>query len=269
MRDANQIGYKVTEAARLTGVSASTLRAWELQGLIVPNRTATGQRVFSTTHLETLKHIQWLRVEQGLNPAEIKNALAGDGQEQPATIRQDSDNMGKRARHMRQSEGRTLADVASKAGVAISALSTFERTGQGLSLKSLHDLAHSLGTTMSGLSGTQVENSRHLVRDGEWTSWPQTIPGVTVQLFAEGLNQMVCHRFVLARGTSSQGAYDHDGEEFVHVLRGSVEIVLGSQEFHNLSLGDSLYFKSTTRHSWKNTFDGETVLLWVNTPPSF
>ena len=177
--------------------------------------------------------------------------------------------MGRRSRHMRQSAGRTLADVAAKAGVAISALSTFERTGQGLSLKALHDLAHSLGSTMSELSGVRVENNRHLVRDGEWKSWPQTVPGVTVQLFAEGRNQMVCHRFVLARGTSSQGAYDHDGEEFVHVLQGSVEIVLGSQEFHNLSHGDSLYFKSTIRHSWKNTFDGETVLLWVNTPPSF
>ena len=269
MSETDQIGYKVTEAARLTGVSASTLRAWELQGLIVPHRTATGQRMFSDAHLETLKHIQWLRVEQGLNPAAIKNALASDGQEQPATIRLDSDNMGKRARHMRQSEGRTLADVATKAGVAISALSTFERTGQGLSLKALHDLAHSLGTTMSELSGLRVENSRHLVRDGEWKSWPQTVPGVTVQLFAEGLNKMVCHRFVLARGTSSEGAYVHEGEEFVHVLKGSVEIVLGSQEFHSLAVGDSLYFNSTIRHSWKNIFDGETVLLWVNTPPSF
>ena len=36
------IRYKVAEAARLTGVSASTLRLWELQGLIEPDRTEGG-----------------------------------------------------------------------------------------------------------------------------------------------------------------------------------------------------------------------------------
>ena len=61
MNENGQISYKVTEAARLTGVSASTLRAWELQGLIEPDRTPTGQRTFSKAHLKTLQCIQWLR----------------------------------------------------------------------------------------------------------------------------------------------------------------------------------------------------------------
>jgi DNA-binding transcriptional MerR regulator len=265
MSDNGQISYKVTEAARLTGVSASTLRAWELQGLIEPNRTSTGQRTFSSAHLKTLQRIQWLRTEQGLNPAAIKNTLAKEKPAKPITTREESDNIGKRSRHIRQSAGRTLADVAGQAGVAISALSTFERTSQGLSMKALHELADALGTTVSALSGTQDDSSRQLIRNGEWQSWPQTIPGVTVQLMAEGRNQMDCHRFVLSRGASSEGAYDHEG----HVLQGSLEIVLGSRDFHNLNQGDSLYFKSSIHHSWKNSFDGETVLLWVNTPPTF
>jgi DNA-binding transcriptional MerR regulator len=269
MSETSHISYKVTEAARLTGVSASTLRAWELQGLIEPDRTPTGQRTFSKAHLKTLQRIQWLRTEQGLNPAAIKNALAKDKPPKQAAAREESDNIGKRARHLRQSAGRTLADVAGQAGVAISALSTFERTSQGLSLKALHELADALGTTVSALSGTQADDSRQLIRNGEWQSWPQTIPGVTVQLMAEGRNQMDCHRFVLSRGASSEGAYDHEGEEFIHVLQGSLEIVLGSRDFHNLNQGDSLYFKSSIHHSWKNSFDGETVLLWVNTPPTF
>lgn len=269
MNENGQISYKVTEAARLTGVSASTLRAWELQGLIEPDRTPTGQRTFSKAHLKTLQRIQWLRTEQGLNPAAIKNALNKEKPSKAKATQGESEHIGKRARHLRQSAGRTLADVAGQAGVAISALSTFERTNQGLSLKALHELADALGTTVSALSGTQAEDSRQLVRNGEWQSWPQTIPGVTVQLMAEGRNQMDCHRFVLSRGASSEGAYDHEGEEFIHVLQGSLEIVLGSRDFHNLNQGDSLYFKSSIHHSWKNSHDGETVLLWVNTPPTF
>jgi quercetin dioxygenase-like cupin family protein len=55
----------------------------------------------------------------------------------------------------------------------------------------------------------------------------------------------------------------------VHVLSGQVEIVLDGHEFHDLGPGDSLYFESARRHAWRNRHDGETVLIWINTPPTF
>ena len=263
------VRYKVAEAARLTGVSASTLRLWELQGLIEPDRTEGGQRTYTDRHLEQLKRIQWHRSELGLNPAAIRAAFDTDEPSQTVANRPDADPVGKRVRHMRQLAGKTLADVAGEVGVAVSALSTFERTSQGLSVKVLHDLAEAFGTTVSALSGSSDGTARQLVRSGQWSAWPQTTPGVTVQLLAEGRNQMDCHRFVLAPGASSEGAYKHEGEEFIHVLAGQLEIVLGSEDFHQLNAGDSLYFKSSLHHSWKNSHGGETVLLWINTPPTF
>ncbi len=253
----------------MIGVSASTLRLWELQGLIAPERTEGGQRFYTSVHLEQLHRIQRYRSEKGLNPAAIKQALESKS-DRPVSIKKSKpDLVGKRVRHLRQTLGRTLADVANEAGIAVSALSTFERTSHGLSVKVLHELAAVLGTTVSALSGTKEGSDRKLVRAGEWTTWPQSIPGVTIQLMAEGRNQMDCHRFVLAPGASSEGAYEHEGEEFLHVLSGKLDIILGSDEFHQLNQGDSLYFKSSTNHAWKNSFDGETVLLWINTPPTF
>ena len=38
MAGLDPVHYKVAEAARLAGVSASTLRLWETQGLVVPGR---------------------------------------------------------------------------------------------------------------------------------------------------------------------------------------------------------------------------------------
>jgi DNA-binding transcriptional MerR regulator/quercetin dioxygenase-like cupin family protein len=265
----NAMRYKVTDAAQMIGVSASTLRLWELQGLIAPERTEGGQRFYTPAHLDQLQRIQRYRSEKGLNPAAIKAALDAKS-DRPLNIKKSkADLVGKRVRHLRQTLGRTLADVANEAGIAVSALSTFERTSHGLSVKVLHELAAALGTTVSALSGTKDGTDRKLVRAGEWTTWPQSIPGVTIQLMAEGRNQMDCHRFVLAPGASSEGAYEHEGEEFLHVLSGCLEIILGTDEFHQLNAGDSLYFKSSTHHAWKNSFDGETVLLWINTPPTF
>lgn len=261
------IRYKVAEAARLTGVSASTLRLWELQGLIEPDRTEGGQRTYSDRHLEQLKRIRWQRAEQGLNPAAIKAGLDQDAP--PSASRTKPVAVGRRVRALRQAQGRTLADVAAEANVAVSALSTFERTSQGLSVKVMHDIAAALGTSVSALSGTGEAGARTHVKSGTWQAWPQTMPDVTVQLLAEGRNQMDCHRFVLAPGASSQGAYKHEGEEFIHVLKGQLEITLGSDEYYRLDAGDSLYFKSSVHHAWKNIDDDETILIWINTPPTF
>jgi len=266
------VRYKVAEAARLAGVSASTLRLWESQGLVVPGRSETGHRQYSAEDVARLKRISWFRAERGLNPAAIREALemeegnaAGlENGEQSA-----SSDIGRRLRSLRHAVGKTLEQVAADMGMTSSTLSTLERTSQGVSFKTLHDLADYYGTTVSRLSGEEREDVLALIRSGEWRAWPATTPGVTVQLLAEGRTMMDCHRFVLAPGAASEGAYRHEGEEFIHVLAGRLELVLDSDQFFDLLPGDSLYFESRRYHSWRNRHDGETILLWINTPPTF
>ncbi|MBM7050344.1 MerR family transcriptional regulator [Rhizobium lusitanum] len=266
------VRYKVAEAARLAGVSASTLRLWESQGLVVPFRSETGHRQYSAEDVARLKRISWFRAERGLNPAAIREALetedagasGADSGEQIA-----SSGLGRKLRALRHAAGKTLEQVAAEMGMTSSTLSTLERTSQGVSFKTLHDLADYYGTTVSRLSGEEREDVSALIRAREWRVWPATTPGVTVQLLAEGKTMMDCHRFVLAPGAASEGAYRHEGEEFIHVLSGRLELVLDSDQFFDLLPGDSLYFESRRYHSWRNRYDGETILLWINTPPTF
>ena len=134
----------------------------------------------------------------------------------------------------------------------------------------LHELVAHFGTTLAALSGQEDRSTgESLIRSGNWSTWPATSSRVTVQILSEGKNQMECHRFVLAPGASSEGAYQHEGEEFLHLLSGKMEIVLDGDQFFELSAGDSFYFESKRPHSWRNSFAGETVLIWVNTPPTF
>jgi DNA-binding transcriptional MerR regulator/quercetin dioxygenase-like cupin family protein len=273
MSDAISVRYKVAEAARLAGVSASTLRLWETLGLVVPERSATGHRQYSESDVAHLKRVSWFRAERGLNPAAIREALEAEaGEPDDAAAATDASpvsQVGRKLRSLRRAVGKTLEQVAGDIGIAASVLSTLERTSQGVSVAVLHNLAEYFGTTVSSLSGEDEPEVRALVRSGEWRTWPRTTPGVTVQLLAEGRNQMDCHRFVLEPGASSEGAYKHEGEEFVYVLYGRVEFVLDSDQFHDLKAGDSLYFDSRRHHAWSNRHDGETVLLWINTPPTF
>ena len=75
MNSNEPVRYKVAEAARLAGVSASTLRLWESQGLVVPSRSETGHRQYNADDVARLKRISWFRAERGLNPAAIREAL--------------------------------------------------------------------------------------------------------------------------------------------------------------------------------------------------
>lgn len=274
--------FKIAEAARMVGVSPSTLRLWESQALFEPIRTESGQRLYDGDLLERLKRIAWLRQEQGLNPAAIRELLksADDGEAPsppiagaaPPERRPGSDEIpvGHKVRRLRRAAGDTLDTVAKAIGVTTSVLSTFERTSQGLSLTALHAVAHYFGTTVSVLCGEDnTRPNESLVRYGEWPTWPATTSGVTVQVLAEGAKQMQCHRFQLAPGASSEGAYQHDGEEFIYVLTGALEIILDGDQFFELNAGDSFTFESHRPHSWRNVSKAETILIWINTPASF
>ena len=272
----DRVRYKIAEAARMAGVSPSTLRLWESQGLVDPVRTESGQRLYDAAHVDRLKRVSWLRTSKGLNPAAIREALKAEEPSAAAELQTDGalpsgeKAIGPKLRHLRREMGCTLEKVADKTGIAVSLLSTFERTSQGLSLKALHDLAEFYGTTIAVLTGqTETTERESLVRNGDWTAWPPTTSGVTIQNLTTDRRQMECHRFQLAPGASSEGAYSHAGEEFLHVLTGRLEIVLDGDQFFELKEGDSFYFESRRPHSWRNSSDGETVLIWVNTPPTF
>ena len=93
-------------------------------------------------------------------------------------------------------------------------------------------------------------------------------PGVRMELLAWGNTVMEPHLFRIAPQAGSGESYTHEGEEFLYVLSGDLAITVAGDEYR-LKPGDSFYFESATPHRWKNPGRKETVVLWVNTPPTF
>ncbi len=63
-----------------------------------------------------------------------------------------------------------------------------------------------------------------------------------------------------ARSEHPRVSYQHEGEEFVYVLSGEVEIKVGQKKFH-LKKDESLHFSSEIKHSLKNPGNRKTVLI--------
>jgi MerR family transcriptional regulator, heat shock protein HspR len=67
--------YMISVAADLVGMHPQTLRIYENKGLVRPQRTPGGTRLYSETDLDRLRIIQRLTTEVGLNLAGVELVL--------------------------------------------------------------------------------------------------------------------------------------------------------------------------------------------------
>jgi MerR family transcriptional regulator, heat shock protein HspR len=67
--------YMISVAAEIVGMHPQTLRIYETKGLVRPQRTPGGTRLYSETDIERLRIIQRLTTELGLNLAGVELVL--------------------------------------------------------------------------------------------------------------------------------------------------------------------------------------------------
>lgn len=256
---------RISEVARRVGISSSALRAWEALGLVAPQRTESRYRIYSESDVRLLQRAIFLRRARGLNPTAIVHVLKKQGV--VSTPTNSGVLPGQRFRRLRMRRGLSLAQVARATGVSVGFLSALERGQMRSSVATLRRIARFYRTNILSLFETAGENPR-LVRPAQ-RKILETTPDVRMELLAWGRTAMEPHLFRIKPGGGSGESYAHDGEEFLHVLRGEFEIWLDGEDHYHLKRGDSLYFESSTPHRWRNPGRIETWLLWVNTPPTF
>ncbi|HKV61850.1 MAG TPA: cupin domain-containing protein [Candidatus Acidoferrum sp.] len=256
---------RISEVARRVGISSSALRAWEALGLISPRRTKSQYRMYAEPDVRLLQRAVFLRRAKGLNPAAIVHVLKRQGL--VASRSTVLPHPGQRFRRLRIRRGLSLAQVARATRVSVGFLSSLERGQMRSSVSTLRRIARFYRTNILSLFEPAQDNL-HLVRPAE-RKVLETSPGVRMELLASGQTVMEPHLFRIKPGGGSGESYSHEGEEFLHILRGDFEIWLDGSEHYRLKPGDSLYFQSSMPHRWKNPGRSETWLLWINTPPTF
>src|ERR1700735_613524 len=256
---------KIGDVARRVGVSPSVIRSWESLGLARPRRTASKYRLYTADDVKLLKRARFLRKVRGLNAAAIVELLRREGRARPAA-NGSAGAIGSHLRQLRAQQKLSLAHVARAVGISVGFLSALERSQMSGSVGTLRKLARFYKTNIldfydaNGASSRQVRPAERKVLEAG--------SGVRMELLAWGNTVMEPHLFRVAPDAGSGDPYAHEGEEFIYVLRGDLEITLGDEEYH-LKTGDSFYFESATPHRWKNPGRKETWVLWINTPPTF
>jgi len=256
---------KIGDVARRVGVSPSVIRSWESLGLTRPRRTESKYRLYSPEDVKVLKRARFLRRVRGLNAPAIVQLLKREGLVRP-TPDGAGGAIGARLRQLRIRRGLSLARMAKAAGISVGFLSALERSQMSASIGTLRRLARFHKTNILDFFDPAESNSRLVRPSGRKVL--EAGPGVRMELLAWGNTVMEPHLFRIAPQAGSGESYTHEGEEFLLVLRGELQLALDGEEFR-LKSGDSFYFESATPHRWKNPGRSETWVLWVNTPPTF
>jgi len=257
---------KIGDVARMVGVSPSVIRSWESLGLTRPQRSASRYRLYTQNDVRLLKRARFLRRVRGLNAPAIVQVLRRQGLVGHAAQHGAARAIGSRLRALRLRRRLSLATVARAAGISVGFLSALERSQMSASIGTLRRLARYYKTNILDFFEPTGSNP-HLVRPAR-RKVLEAGAGVRMELLAWGNTVMEPHLFRIAPRAGSGDSYSHDGEEFLFLLRGELQIALQGEEYR-LRPGDSFYFESATPHSWRNPGASETWVLWINTPPTF
>ena len=256
----------VGQTARVLGISPSTLRVWENVGLVTPARSNGRFRLYSPEMLELLKRIKFLRDVKQLSVPGIKEMLGSNG-DAPLPETAERPGIGLKLRRMRERCDLSLTEAARRTNISTGFLSAIELSRAQPSVATLQRLASAYGTTVLELYDLPKRASR-LVRPRDRRAL-ETKSGVRMEVLSFGTSMLECMLFRVRPGGGSDGAYSHTGEEFIHLLSGTLEVWLDEIECYSMGAGDSLWFNSNSGHRFFNPTDEEAVLIWVNTPPTF
>jgi transcriptional regulator with XRE-family HTH domain len=173
-------------------------------------------------------------------------------------VDQELARISQRIRASRETAGLTLQELARKSGVATSTIQKVEKEQMTPSVAVILKIARGLGLRISELvadAGDEIEilHLRASQRHPIGSPGKLVVERLSGDLFEPTLETW---RVTLHPGFSSgRDAIQYEGEEVVLCERGVVTFRVGDREFA-LRAGDTLHFKASMPHSWRN--DGES-----------
>jgi len=179
--------------------------------------------------------------------------------------------LGQRLKRMRLDKGWTLEDMSQKTGVARSTLSKIENGQMSPTYDVLQRIASGSNFDLVELFDARRQNvpfgRRSLTRKGQGKLHPTST--YRYEVLSTDLSQKQILPFkakVSARSLDDfPGWVRHEGEEFLCVLSGQVQVFTEFYAPVVLDVGDSMYFDSKMGHAVVSTSPDDAEILWVCT----
>jgi quercetin dioxygenase-like cupin family protein len=176
--------------------------------------------------------------------------------------------LGEKLRRSRESQHLDLTVLSKGTGLTEEQLAAFE-SGQAVpAIGDLVRIASALDVSIGRFFQRAIAERRvEVVRSQDrWTVQPQSEAARTLNYRYQSLSYNLTDKLMAPflveippSDTTDVPASTHDGEEFLFVLAGQLEVAVGG-EVHRLAPGDSIYFDSRMEHSLR-AVEGSSVRL--------
>lgn len=181
-------------------------------------------------------------------------------------------NIGERIKKSRNEKGLSLRELAGKLNLSASFISQIEQGKASPSIENLKKIATSLDVKVSYLIEDEEEKQNvEIVRKNEAKGIESVDSNTKISLLTSSSIDKTMEPILYEigpYGESGRDCYNHSGEEFIYIVEGNLDIYI-DDVVYSLEEGDSLYFKSTHNHRFKNNTDKTTKAVWVVNPPTF
>jgi transcriptional regulator with XRE-family HTH domain len=158
--------------------------------------------------------------------------------------------IGSRIKILRINQKRTMQDIADSSEISKSMISKIENQKTIPSVATLVKIAKTLGTNISNLlEHDGWLNAIITTKQTAEENLTITDKGYAIYPYASEYHEkkMQPFLFVAKKGHVKQHQLSHEGEEFIHVIRGEMKMQIGDTEYL-LKEGDSLYFNTLQKH---------------------
>jgi transcriptional regulator with XRE-family HTH domain len=168
--------------------------------------------------------------------------------------------VGKRIKTVRTRKKMSLDQVANDTGRSIDYLKRVESGKEMPPVGTLLQIARSLQIDSGFFLREQSETRK--ARAKAFTKRTADYAYTTLTPGAENKHLKAFRIHIDARQDHKGVGYQHEGEEFVYVLKGDVEIAVGDH-INRLGPADALHFNSAIQHHMRNPGDVDAELLVV------
>lgn len=183
--------------------------------------------------------------------------------------------IGPRIRQLRERREYTVATLAQKSGCSAEMIASLEAGELVPSLTPLLRLARGLGVRLGTLLDDQAQDGPALVRKGDQGAAihfsgndparkRSTLDFHSLAPHKAGRN-MEPFLIDVHPASGEVALNDHEGEEFIYVLSGCIEIRYG-KESYQLEAGDSIYYESAVPHHVHALGGDARILAVVHAP---
>lgn len=178
--------------------------------------------------------------------------------------------IGRKLKSSRLKRDKTIQELADMSRVSSNMISRIERGLTIPSVEILMKLADALGLSLSYFVEEAEKGSTVIMTPADqgqpifFFEDKHKISSLTQGLRDPGFSVFV--DILEPNCDSGEGGMVHTGEEFAMVLEGRLDFVIDG-EHYQLDQGDSIGFKASLPHSWKNSFPAQTRVLWIVSPP--